>query len=150
MKSIYIIFRFFLYPIIFVADFLQNKFTSIFVPMNMGPVSEDNYSLLIKKNINQKYFVLDFGCGVGFFSRLFNPNKYLGVDVNLSFIKNSKIKNPNYKFRVLKKNYLKNYEKKINFIFINNVLHHLTDKQIINTFIFFKKNLKKKNKIFNY
>ena len=144
MKLIYIIFRILLYPIIFVANFFQNKFTTVFVPMNMGPVSEDNYSLFIKKNINKRYFVLDFGCGVGFFSRLFNPNKYLGVDVNLSFIKNSKIKNPNNKFIFLKKNYLKNYENKINFIFINNVLHHLTDKQIINTFIFFKKNLKKK------
>ena len=35
--------------------------------MNMGPVSENNYSIHIKKNINNKKFVLDFGSGAGFF-----------------------------------------------------------------------------------
>lgn len=51
-----------------------------------------------------------------------------------------------YTFKLLKGNYLKNFKKKVNLIFINNVLHHLSDKEIIETFNFFKKNLKKKPK----
>ena len=45
---LYKIFRKILFPVIFFADFLQNNLTSIFTPMNMGPVSENNYSLFIK------------------------------------------------------------------------------------------------------
>ena len=148
IKYLYKIFRIVLYPVIFFADFLQNNLTSLFTPMNMGPVSENSYSLNIKNNINKKNFVLDFGSGAGFFSNLFNPSKYLGVEINKSFVNISRKKNKKYKYRILKKNYLKGFEKKINLIFINNVLHHLTDKQVSDTFLFFKKNLKKKTEVF--
>lgn len=148
MFFLYKIFRIILYPIVFFADFLQNKFTSFFTPMNMGPVSDDSYSLLIRQNINKNDFVLDFGCGAGFFSKLFNSKKYLGVEINHNFVKVSKQNNPNYKFLILKNDYLKGYEKKINTVFINNVLHHLTDMQINETISYFKKKLKKKTKIF--
>ena len=73
------------------------------------------------------------------FSNLFNPNKYLGVDINKNFIRVSKIKNQKYRYRILEKDYLRGYERKINLIFINNVLHHLSDKQILDTFSYFKK-----------
>ena len=114
----------------------------------MGPVSEDSYLLYIKKNIRKKDYVLDFGSGAGFFSNIFNPNKYLGVEINNNFVAVSKKNNKKYKYRVLKNNYLRGYEKRINLIFINNVLHHLTDKQIIDTFSFFEKNLKKRTEVF--
>lgn len=145
---LYKIFRFILFPIIYFADFLQNNLTSFFSPMNMGPVSEDEYSQHIKMNISKKNYVLDFGSGAGFFSNLFNPNKYLGVDINKNFIRVSKIKNQKYKYRILEKDYLRGYERKINLIFINNVLHHLSDKQILDTFSYFKKKLGKKTELF--
>jgi SAM-dependent methyltransferase len=148
IKFLYKLFRFILFPIIFLADFLQNNLTSFFTPMNMGPVSKDSYSLFIKKNIKKKNYVLDFGSGAGFFSNLFNPSKYLGAEINESFVTVSKKNNKKYKYKVLKGNYLKGFEKKINLIFINNVLHHLTDKQIIDTFSFFKKNLRNKTEVF--
>lgn len=148
IKILYKLFRFILTPIIFFADFLQNNLTSFFTPMNMGPVSEDSYLLYIKKNIRKKDYVLDFGSGAGFFSNIFNPNKYLGVEINNNFVAVSKKNNKKYKYRLLKDNYLRGYEKKINLIFINNVLHHLTDKQIIDTFSFFEKNLKKRTEVF--
>ena len=143
INLLYKIFRFILFPIIYFADFLQNNLTSFFSPMNMGPVSEDEYSQHIKKNISKKNYVLDFGSGAGFFSNLFNPNKYLGVDINKNFIRVSKIKNQKYRYRILEKDYLRGYERKINLIFINNVLHHLSDKQILDTFSYFKKARKK-------
>tara|TARA_B100001057_G_scaffold283490_1_gene283854 strand:+ start:80 stop:715 length:636 start_codon:yes stop_codon:yes gene_type:complete len=148
INFLYKIIRILLYPIILLADFLQNNLTSKFTPMNMGPVSEDSYSSYIKNNINKKYYVLDFGSGAGYFSSLFNPKKYLGVEINKNFVNFSRKNKPNYKFRILKNNYLQNFEKKINLIFINNVLHHLTDKQISETFLFFKKKLNRKTKVF--
>ena len=148
MKFLYPIFRTLLYPLIIIANFLQNNFTSFFQPMNMGPTSKDSYANFIKKNFNQKNYVLDFGCGAGFFSQLFNPKKYLGVEINKSFLNTSKIRNSKHTFKLLKENYLRGYENKIDYIFINNVLHHLTDDQILETFNFFKKKLKKKIKVF--
>ena len=135
-------------PIIYLADLLQNNLTSYFTPMNMGPVAEDSYSLFIKNNVEKNKFILDFGSGAGFFANLFNPKKYLGVEINEKFVNVSKKKNKKHKFRILKNDYLKGYEKKIDLIFINNVLHHLNDKQITQTFSFFKKKLQKKTKIF--
>lgn len=148
IRFLYKLFRFILTPLIFFADLLQNNLTSIFTPMNMGPVSEDSYLLYIKKNIKKKDYVLDFGSGAGFFSNIFNPNKYLGVEINNNFVAVAKKNNKKYKYRVLKDNYLRGFEKKINLIFINNVLHHLTDEQIIDTFSFFKNNLKKRTEVF--
>ena len=148
MKFLYPIFRTILYPLIIITNFLQNNFTSFFQPMNMGPTSKDSYANFIKKNFNQKNYVLDFGCGAGFFSQLFNPKKYLGVEINKSFLNTSKIRNSKHTFKLLKKNYLRGYENKIDYIFINNVLHHLTDEEILETFNFFKKKLKKKIKVF--
>tara|TARA_B100001057_G_scaffold34677_1_gene31477 strand:- start:4211 stop:4747 length:537 start_codon:yes stop_codon:yes gene_type:complete len=114
----------------------------------MGPTSKDSYANFIKKNFNKKNYVLDYGCGAGFFSQLFHPKKYLGVEINKSFLNTSKKRNSKHTFKLLKKNYLKGYEDKIDYIFINNVLHHLTDDQIFETFAFFKKTLKKKIKVF--
>jgi len=148
MRLIYNFFRVLFYPLIILANFLQNNFTSIFTPMNMGPTGEEYYSNFIKKNFYKKDFVLDFGCGAGFFSKLFNPKRYLGVEINKSFLLISKKRNSQHKFRLLKNDYLKGYENKINYIFINNVLHHLTDKQIFDAFAFFKKKLNKKIKVF--
>ncbi len=148
MKFLYNFFRFLLYPLIILANFLQNNLTSVFTPMNMGPTSEDYYSNFIKKNFKKKDFILDFGSGAGFFSKLFDPKKYLGVEINKSFLNISKKRNLKHKFRLLKNDYLKGYENKINFIFINNVLHHLTDEQILSVFSFFKRKLNKKVKVF--
>ena len=34
------------------------------------------------KIFKKKDFILDYGCGVGFFSRLFNKKKYIGIEIN--------------------------------------------------------------------
>ena len=148
INFLYFFFRRIFFPIIFLANFLQNNLTSFFSPMNMGPVSDDDYSSYIKKNINKKKFILDFGSGAGFFAHLFDSKKYLGVDINKNFVKVSREKNKNYKFRILENDYLEGFEKKINLIFINNVLHHLSDDQILKTFSYFKKKLKSKTEFF--
>ena len=147
INYLYNFFRILFYPIIILANFLQNNLTTFFTPMNMGPVAENSYLFFIKKNIDKKEFVLDFGSGAGFFSKLFDPKKYLGTEININFVKVAKKKNKQYKFKILKKDYLRGYKKKISLVFINNVLHHLTDNQVKQTFKYFKNNLNKKTKL---
>ena len=84
--------RFILFPIIIIADFLQNNFTNYFTPMNLGPVTTKSWSKMINNFFKKKDFVLDYGCGVGFFCRLFNHKKYLGIDINKNFIISAKKK----------------------------------------------------------
>lgn len=147
VKKLYKIFRFILYPAIYTANFLQNNFTNSFTPMNVGPVAEDSYGLFIKRNFNKNDYVLDFGSGAGFFSTLFDKKKYLGVEINKNFVLTSRKKFKEYEFKILNKNCLNGYKNKINAILINNVMHHLTDVQIIETFNLFKKKLRPNTKI---
>ena len=67
ITKLYKIVRFMLYPVIYLADFLQNNFTNFFTPMNVGPVSENSYGVFLKKNFSKNDYVLDFGSGAGFF-----------------------------------------------------------------------------------
>ena len=145
---VYKITRFFLYPIIFLADFVQTNFTKYFLLMNKGPIGNNpRYSKIIKKSFKKKDFILDYGCGVGIFSKLFNKKNYVGFEVNKNFIKHAKKLNKGYNFYIINQKNLKNYKKKINAILINNVLHHLSDKQVVDTIHFVKQNSKKRTKI---
>ena len=137
--------RFILFPIIIIADFLQNNFTNYFTPMNLGPVTTKSWSKMINNFFKKKDFVLDYGCGVGFFCRLFNHKKYLGIDINKNFIISAKKKNRKYKFTDFDSKDIKKYN--INSILINNVIHHLSDKQVKDSFRFLRTNSKKKSKI---
>jgi len=149
MFSIYYkVVRFFLYPIIYIADFMQNNFTAFFSPMNIGPTAFRTFSEFIKENFKKHDYVLDFGSGTGYFSKLFDKKKYLGVEINKKFVQMSKKKNKNYNFKILNDDCLHKYENKINSILISNVMHHLSDRQIEKAFTFFKKKLSPKTKIF--
>ena len=144
----YKVVRFFLYPIIYLADFMQNNFTYYFTPMNMGPITRPGYINFIKKNFSKNDYVLDFACGAGYFSSIFNEKKYLGVEINKNFVSTARKKHKKYKFKILNKSCLDGYKNKINSIFINNVLHHLTDDEINEVFVFFAKKLRPGTKIF--
>ena len=134
--KIYIYTRLFLFPIIIIADFFQNYFTKYFTPMNMGPVSTDKFKKFLKSCFKQKSFVLDFGCGAGYFSTLFNPKKYVGIDINKSFINLAKTKFINHRFYNFdQKKLLNKYKNKIDYILINNVIHHLNKKQFVEQFL---------------
>jgi len=145
---IYKITRLTLMPLIIVADFLQTHLTKHFTPMNMGPVSTDKFKKFLKDSFKKNSYILDFGCGVGYFSELFNPKKYIGIDINKNFIKLAKSRYSKYNFFNFEEKFiLKNYKNKINGILINNVIHHLNNKQIENNFLFLKKNCKKNTSI---
>ena len=147
IKALYKFFRFILFPIIIIADFFQNNFTKYFTPMNMGPVTSKGWSDLIRKFLLKNDFVLDYGCGVGYFCRLFNHKKYIGLDINKSFIKHAKKINRKYVFKNFQEGISTKNKKKINAVLLNNVVHHLSDTQVAEAFLFFRNNTKKKTKI---
>ena len=138
--------RFFLFPIILLADYLQTNYTNKFTPMNMGPVNDPVWKKTILKYLNSKNYVLDYGCGVGFFCRLFNPKKYIGLEINKNFIKRAKKINKGYSFFDLQDKKIINYKNKIDAVFRNNVLHHMSNNQIDRALKFLKKNSKKNTK----
>jgi hypothetical protein len=72
VKIIYNLSRFLLKPLIILVDQLQTNFTKHFTLMNVGTTQLDDYNKLIKSFFKKKDFILDCGCGVGHFSRLFN------------------------------------------------------------------------------
>ncbi len=147
MKNIYIFTRIILYPVILFADYLQNNFTKYFTPMNIGPVNDPAWKKMILNKLSGKNFVLDYGCGVGFFCRIFNKKKYLGLEINEKFLQRAKKINKGYKFLNIKDKKIKKFKNKINAIFINNVLHHMSDNETDYAFRFLKKNSKKGTKL---
>lgn len=78
----------------------------------------------------QNKSIMDIGCGTGTLVEYIQPKDYLGVDLNSDFIKLARKKYPEHDFKVLNIVTQKFPEKKFNYIFIMNVLHHLTDMQI--------------------
>ncbi|MCK4744854.1 class I SAM-dependent methyltransferase [Candidatus Parcubacteria bacterium] len=79
-----------------------------------------------KINFSEKH-ILDFGCGTGSYSFLFNPNKYLGVDVCEKRIIYAQKHYPRYKFQKIDINKFEIKKGKFDYIFIVSVLHHLNN-----------------------
>lgn len=90
------------------------------------------------KFLNNKS-VLDIGCGTGALVEYINPSSYLGIDINEDFIKLAKKKYPEFNFKVVNIVDDRFPAGRFEYIFIMNVLHHLTDKQIKNAFKKIKK-----------
>lgn len=83
--------------------------------------------------------VLDIGCGTGTLVSYLKPSLYMGLDINSNFIKYANKKYPSYSFKVFdltKDNFPK---KNFDYLFIMNVLHHLTDEQVRSLFKKIKK-----------
>ena len=145
--NIYKLTRIILYPIIFVADFFQTNCAALFTPMNIGPVNDPAWTKMILKRLNYKNYVLDYGCGVGFFCKIFNKKRYLGLEINRKFLQRAKKINKGYKFLELKDKKVTKFKNKINAVLINNVLHHMSGNQINLALQFLKKNSKNNTKL---
>ena len=145
--SVYKLTRIILYPIILVADYLQTNYTKFFTPMNIGPVNDPAWKKMILKHLDRKNYVLDYGCGVGFFSKIFDKKRYVGLEINKKFLLRAKKINKGYKFLELEDKKIRKFKSKINAVFINNVLHHMSDDQINSALQFLKENSKKNSKL---
>jgi len=145
--NIYKLTRIILYPIILVADYLQTNYAKFFTLMNVGPVNDPAWTRMILKHLSYKNYVLDYGCGVGFFCKIFNKKRYLGLEINRKLLQRAKKINKGYKFLELKDKKVTKFKNKINAAFMNNVLHHMSDNQINLALQFLKKNSKKNTKL---
>ena len=100
-----------------------------------GYLSKISKDLLFLENKS----VLDIGCGTGTLIEYLNPKSYFGVDINSEFIKLARKKYPGFKFKILNIVDEKFPDGEFEFVFMMNVLHHLTDDQIIKVFKKIKK-----------
>lgn len=73
--------------------------------------------------------VLDFGCGTGALTKLFNNHKYLGFDIDDAAIDFARRKLPDYKFEVGDATKF-DISRKFDLVLIVGVLHHLKDCEV--------------------
>ena len=82
-------------------------------------------------HMNTELFTLDYGCGIGRFSKLFNPDKYLGVDVTELLLHIAASDNPEYNYIILNNPYITASNlAPIEQFFSSTVLQHNTDETI--------------------
>lgn len=63
----------------------------------------DNLNLIWREEISEivgNDSVLELGCGAGRMAPCFNPDKYLGIDINSRDIDYARVNHPEYKFEV--------------------------------------------------
>ncbi len=89
-----------------------------------------------EKNIIRKYFnknriTLDFGCGAGQFSILFDPKYYYGIDTDIKYINFCK-KNHKGNFSIIKDNPPYKFKSKyFEQILVSSVIHHISDRNLL-------------------
>ncbi|GAE00678.1 hypothetical protein CBO05C_0368 [Clostridium botulinum B str. Osaka05] len=91
--------------------------------------------------------VLDFGCGIGSSSYLFEPSNYFGVDCDDKRIKYAKELYPKYNFMTTKNKLLPLSTNSVDYIIILSVLHHIPTEQLTNNLKEFKRVLKSNGSI---
>jgi SAM-dependent methyltransferase len=74
--------------------------------------------------------VLDLGCGPGSNAGLFENADYLGIDINVRYVKAARKSYPNMRFEVGDICHLYLKESGFDVILINSLLHHLSDCEV--------------------
>lgn len=78
--------------------------------------------------------IIDLGCGTGNLVEYINPKRYFGGDINPNFVELARRKYPDRDFQVFDLLKSKFPKDKFDYAVIMNVLHHLTDKQVLKVF----------------
>lgn len=103
-------------------------------------------SLLGNLNFENKR-VLDFGCGIGSSSCIFNPKDYIGIDCDDRRISYARRLYPDYRFESLKEKKLFLSDNSIDYILIMAVLHHIPSPKLSKYLKEFQRLLKPHGKI---
>lgn len=94
------------------------------------------YPKLFIDSVIKRYFdfndrlVLDFGCGVGSNSILFQPDYYIGVDCDEGRVSYAHDLYPDYDFKVFEKNSLPVSGNSVDYVLIISVLHHIPAREL--------------------
>lgn len=94
-----------------------------------GEIQKEQYRKTIeflKKKIPKTKTVVDYGCGVGKLSNLFNHNKYQGIDISDKMVEIAREHHPDYSFSQIQE------LPKATIYFTANVLQHNPDNFIKN------------------
>ena len=106
----------------------------------------------VSKYYNKGMKVLDFGCGTGSNSKLFNPEDYIGSEVDSSRVESSGRKYPKYRFEKIpiinsSGDRLPWEDNSFDMIFVSLCLHHINAKSCKLIFKEFRRVLKSEGKI---
>ena len=85
-------------------------------------------SRLLPKRLSLR--VLDLGCGPGSNASLFENADYLGIDINVRYVRAARKSYPNMRFEVGDVRHLSLKESGFDMILINSLLHHLSDYKV--------------------
>ncbi len=81
---------------------------------------------IIKKELySDNKNILDFGCGVGSFSSMFEPANYMGIDKSPERVYYAKKQYPEYTFNILDGCHMPVPDQSIDYVLIISVLHHI-------------------------
>lgn len=107
---------------------LQKELTVGFNGNTNISLQNDEYVVkteFVKKFLNKKLKTLDYGCGIGRWSTLFN--EYLGVDITNNLLNIAKENNKDKKYILLKEPILKDINYDFEQFFTSTVLQHCDD-----------------------
>ena len=88
------------------------------------------FKVLIKKLSKGKEKVLDFGCGNGRFSEIFEKDQYIGVDISFKLIEMAQKKYPEKNFLVIDGLKLPFKDNSFDLVIAIAVFHHLPSKKL--------------------
>lgn len=71
--------------------------------------------------------VLDCGCGTGVLARFFEPERYVGIDINPIYRASARKKNPRHRFEVMGAARMDFPDSVFSACMVSGVLHHLPD-----------------------
>lgn len=91
--------------------------------------------------------VLDFGCGIGSNSFMFQPEYYIGIDCNDKRINYAKYLHKDYSFFTSQDIKLSIQDNRIDYVLIIAVLHHISSPEIGKYLVEFRRILKPKGKV---
>jgi len=134
----------------FIDSIMDFIFSNSYMFDKIRNIIQNNYEdekKIISKNFDKNKKTLDFGCGAGQFSIMFNPTKYYGIDMDSRYIKFCEI-NRKGNFLTIKDLPPYNFNKKyFDQILVSAVIHHINNKKLISISKEFKRILKDKGKL---